>query len=511
MLNSRPRLFLALVLALTGITDAPAVPSCRDAPQGSPCQPKLVSKPGILLPDSLSPEQQGRYRARVQELGTAPLYHDIVRHPRATLDTAAIPKVGKGFSVDGPIFLVALEKPTRNAPAHVGEQCADAFGHGFTIARVRDAADPLRERVRKTMCDVLQDGRPQLLTHVVRIDGVRENRYGDAAFLYNIYDMPVEASGKKQRDESLYSGGLQALAALRAALHAALASGGYTDVVVLSTGWNTAQRETLYNAQDWMNSIDHARRSEPRPYRAVYIVTSWQSKWDNAFLKALSLDVITKGNDADEIGLTWANRLVQDVVVPEAGEAKLPVTLVGHSYGTRILGSALYVRDIIDRPVPSNWPPIAFVALQPAFPVNRYGTDPGAGKEPWFAGVDPRALVVLTSSKYDTATSLLPFGRYVGGGGAPARVRKNVRGNLDAFAGEVLVARSCGVLPDPSKLVRSRPHLIDANGFISCRMPGTGGGAHSDVYDAAAGRLIAQAMDAAVLPLSEVSNACPVH
>lgn len=408
-------------------------------------------------------------------------------HPRQTL-AGSIPEGedAKSLNVTAPIFLVGIEKPRRNGPAHVDRSCE---GRDFNVASL-DAS------IRDSVCEVMKQGRPMLLTHVVAIDGVRDGHYGQARFLYNAYDEPVVPTARNSKgDEALYENGLRALGTLATDLDAALKDGQVTDVVVLSTGWNTPQRETLYNTMEWMASIQHARASsDAKPFRPLYITISWQSSWERKFWKLTHASVVTKGNDADELGLTWVNRLVQDAVIPVAGHYQLPVTLVGHSYGTRVVGTALYLPDIIRRSPPASSPPIAFVGLQAAFPINRYGEQ--KGKERWFADRNPHAMVLLSSSANDTATSSLPVGVLVGGGRSPERVLNDPKGNLKVFGCEVLEANSEGKIGEPSHLTLVGPHLVKADAFINCEMPGTGGGAHSDVFDFAAGQFITAAMDA---------------
>src|SRR5690606_34120499 len=108
--------------------------------------------------------------------------HDIVIHPRQTL-AGSIPERSytKDLNVTTPVFLVGIEKPRRNGPAHVDRNCE---GRDFNVAS-------LDTSIRDSVCKVMKQGRPLLLTHVVAINGVSEGHYGEARFLYNAYDEPV--------------------------------------------------------------------------------------------------------------------------------------------------------------------------------------------------------------------------------------------------------------------------------------------------------------------------------
>jgi hypothetical protein len=272
---------------------------------------------------------------------------------------------------------------------------------------------------------------------------------------------------------------------------------GATHVIVMSTGWNTHQDESLYNYLDWADRLATAAPAG-KPFKPLFIGISWQSKYDKV---PTQYSVITKGNDADEIGLRWTNRLVNDVVMPLADANRIPVVLIGHSYGTRVLGSAIYRRDAIVRPtLPSS--PAAFIALQPAFTINHFTQ----GREAKFdTATPPNTLVAMTSSHFDGANSLpatFSIGkhelRYVGGGAAqdyikngeaPPEIKSVIKFTSVDGTGHI----------DGAAMTRPNVYLVGADKIVNCRLPGTGpgGGAHDDVYTAEMGEFFWQAITAA--------------
>jgi hypothetical protein len=201
------------------------------------------------------------------------------------------------------------------------------------------------------------------------------------------------------------------------------------------------------------------------------------------------LGVVTKGNDADEIGLTWANRVVNDAVMPVALKSGTPVAMVGHSYGTRVLGTAIFDRTVIDRTsdiLGGGQVPVAFIALQPAIPMQRFSS---AGKEPLYAHwKSVPVLDVFTASKHDKANSMLDryWGTYMGGGKA-----LKISGDFDGI--RVFSLNESGEILEPAKV--GALNLVNASNVVRCAMPNTGGGAHSDVFDEQIGRLIWNVID----------------
>lgn len=112
--------FVTLIFSLfaSGSVSSKVV-ECSDSPQKSPNQPELVQHPERPIDLEISPEQRFRYDARHKQLETSALYHDIVLHPEGTLRESAIQGRYVNLTVDGPVFLVGLEKPQAHVPQHV--------------------------------------------------------------------------------------------------------------------------------------------------------------------------------------------------------------------------------------------------------------------------------------------------------------------------------------------------------------------------------------------------------
>jgi hypothetical protein len=91
-----------------------------------------------------------------------------------------------------------------------------------------------------------------------------------------------------------------------------------TLIILMATGWNTATDESIKNFNDWMKGVDVESHGASKP---IAIGISWQSTWHG------SLEIpsfANKSNDADEIGFTWANELVNRYILLLASDETLP-------------------------------------------------------------------------------------------------------------------------------------------------------------------------------------------
>lgn len=133
---------------------------------------------------------------------------------------------------------------------------------------------------------------------------------------------------------------------------------------------------------------------ERNPFQPLFVGISWPSErrfssvwWFIGDLRS-SLSYISKAKDADEIGVLWAERVLWDVLVPIKKKNKdIPLILMGHSLGARIITRAVFSRGIFD-PKQTNAPQKdgkdgydidLVIGLEGAFSINRFIS--GKGKE----------------------------------------------------------------------------------------------------------------------------------
>lgn len=408
-------------------------------------------------------------------------YHMLVLEPESLPDLLPPPN----------LLLLSFEKPRPRRserdwilrPYSFGGSSGDRLGVRFDRLDKRLDADDLRDELRHP--------RPQILTQVALIGGADTSGgpgeqslcfaystyglpRGDAAPACTGFDVRAATSGADAIGSSLHYLRRQQPALLARMLRDI----DPTHVLLVATGWNTSQAESIFNYGEWYRAIRHAfdTKSPGTDFRPLMVGISWQSSWDDLPLGALG-SALTKGNDADELGAGWVNPLVQQVV-DAASAAGKPTILIGHSYGTRVLGHGVFLPDLSE--AQASAVPDAFIAFAGAVPIRRFSD---RGREPYWSR-ESDTPVLLISSKHDSATRV-PFVRYVGGAYAIDDVQA---GRFPRFIGAVggpdgTVSR----LPDRGEVV-----LSDSSATVSCNKPNSGGGAHSDVFDAAAGAAIWQ-------------------
>lgn len=337
--------------------------------------------------------------------------------------------------------------------------------------------------------DKFNDGKLLYITHI--IENNPATRRGCA--LYNLYAInhtpqfaeDCEHSAPPPADlATAFKDSWRALDQLKSALSDQVASGRYTDLVVLTMGWNTPQEEAVRNFNAIVGSMKQAAgkaRFEP-----LVIGVTWPSMWANAWLDPLFKIVSFpyKAHDADELGLSWLAVLLHDTIAPARG--KLNVIVIGHSFGSRAASTAACVGPVIrdGRHAESRAPIDHLINLQGAFLSERlFGEDDAGFHFP--TGCTNVRNLVLTSSSRDTAMNKPFWGLYAGD---ERSYDKQCRGQgrllRCAEAGPEGGLKSDGLNPDSNILYINANQLIRENAYQ------TGGGAHSDIYRRETGRLI---------------------
>lgn len=336
----------------------------------------------------------------------------------------------------------------------------------------------------------------------------------------------------------LYDYGKYALVSLEENLTKDLKAGSYTHVLVIVMGWNTAQEEAIRNFNDLTGSLMAAslesvkgQQEEPinrtaaiQPlsnrrsnFRPLVVGITWPSYWSNSFGNVLSYS--NKANDADEIGLSWLNKIVNETIPRslKASGSQARVVALGHSFGARAMTRAVFSAPVLT-PLESQFPDQTMVTssvdlavgLQGAFSINRFA--PGVGSEgaPYrdYAKLKNTQLVLTASSNDEAAGS--PFILWTAPAGAMSSYRKacdsanpDYKGIFDCMKASDTSAVPCGKFAickngqeectDPfatQPAVKKVAYINASDGITEFNSPGSGGGAHSDIYRLPMGRLL---------------------
>ncbi|MEO7426129.1 MAG: hypothetical protein ABI036_13155 [Fibrobacteria bacterium] len=390
---------------------------------------------------------------------------------------------------------------------------------------------------------LLNDRRRTFVSHIFEFDDRNPGTRGGADApsaemvrtrkIYNIYESPDYDQAFKR--------GFDALDTLRGLLDAKLAvtngevvagapapsrrkAGAYTHILVYCMGWNTDQQESMRNYNSLMGFLAEAAEKSGggEAFRPLVIGLTWPSEW--SAMKGISY--VAKAGDADETGLVWGSYLLKKVLKPLKVDYALPLVVVGHSFGVRVLTRAVASNPDWVKGADGGEPYVdesdkvkeidLFVGLQGAVSANRF-VKTGPLISGWVEG-SPYAKLpgmatrfILTWANGDKANPIAAYvtgAHHVGGrfGNEFCLQHK------EAFW-PVLFAAEKGVEGDkdwgrwpydqPGRLFQPdsgwtdlSPEMdgkiitMDVSGIVKDQPYGKGGGAHSDIYTPEIGRFL---------------------
>lgn len=400
-----------------------------------------------------------------------------------------------------------------------------------------------------------QDPKAMFVSHILKNGVLQDNSVADEpylakthCFVYNAYaaepltrirsdydlkrisdwnacSTAVNLEDKAATLTQLYAWGGPALDALQRNLTQDLKGARYTHVVIVVMGWNTAQDEAIRNINDitgnMMAAAEEARNpptndlaTSPKAtnisnsrFRPLVIGVTWPSFWSDSFTNFFSYP--TKANDADEIGLSWLNKLINDTVPKalDASQSRAKVVAIGHSFGARAMTRALFSSPALhpEQKFPQSRVDLA-VGLQGAVSINRFMVGKGLEGAPYrdVARLN-HTHVALTASQHDGAAGGRVFWYDPSGSIKSWHLACDNPDAAMADTFECLKASDTSAFPggrfslckagDEScsapTLSPGKVSYIDASdGITEFNSPGSGGGAHSDIYRLPMGRLL---------------------
>ena len=111
-----------------------------------------------------------------------------------------------------------------------------------------------------------------------------------------------------------------------------LEKGGYTHVFVVMMGWHNDQEVSLQRVNKIVSNLKKIREDKKGPkFKPLTIAVTWPSSWFSAsskFMDALGHlpSYTNKTNDADELGFTLLNTLINQVIPRAMGEIPLKLS-----------------------------------------------------------------------------------------------------------------------------------------------------------------------------------------
>ena len=441
-----------------------------------------------------------------------PTFHNRLEEPEKRIGThdplsrsfhvAVEDPQGAGFRFPG--VLVGVEKADRekiSVPSLVEDPYLSPCPG--TVAASSGGTEMNRvKKLRKELTQLLDDGRRTFISHAIEYRlTLNPIPLIDAHFIYDAYGMDSRRGSAplfvpdSEHQTAHYLNSWRTVKYLKCLLRERIlgANRSYTHLIFGVLGWNTSQVDAIRNLNNLFANIMLAARDEnsgqSRTFHPLFIGMTWHSHWH-----VPAISYFNKANDADEIGFTWANAIINNVLCAlrdEQSEDKstLKVIAIGHSFGARIVTRAVFGGEALKPSRRFEDGVDLVIGLQGAFSMNRFLAERRSGLEghPYSAYPRLRGRVALTWSNADKANPIANFVTNANhAGGKPGFERAKAYCNHFHF----LKARCDGTIEIPCLPDDKRILMIDASKLVRYQVHGKGGYAHNDIYNRDMGRLI---------------------
>jgi hypothetical protein len=434
----------------------------------------------------------------------------------------------RGLGLQFPGFLIGIEKTDRTKIGFISQKKIKALGLDAVFDESGLQSMSGRDKENHRIYKILNDGKRTFVSHIIeytldnqaalpriKAENPIFNAYTDSDVINQTATPKTlnvnTISGRRIFDVSRKSITSKLYEQLSNRIQNPQNNKPYTHILVYSMGWNTGQKESIENFNSLVGYLlDSVNNNSDVDFNPLFIGLTWPSTWSfgsgNISRLKRALSVLNKGNDADEIGLTWANFLINESLQKIKSQNNLKIVALGHSYGSRLISRALFSCEVLKNHVCSSSTVDLFIGLQSAFSKSRYSqlTDADSSKEYlwltkiaeklWFnqegkpytsyPNTSVGAKQVLLWSEYDTATSLLNF---AGGnnlislsGRAPHNSIFEHR-KINNFGGFSTIGTNS-----------NKVLLLDASAIVFNELPIHGGDAHSDIYKKEIGDVVYQ-------------------
>jgi hypothetical protein len=346
-------------------------------------------------------------------------------------------------------FIIALEKGRRSSIG-ANKNSHEAYLKSFESSATAHASAAAR---RDTWFrGRFGDPKPLFVSHIYEFTDSR----GRAIF--NQHQERIDGV----RSSLSYQDGMKALdTTFLARLKQRLSSDRYTHVFFMAMGWHNDQRVSICRYRVMVDKIKAAYRGRFNP---LIVGMTWPSAWFAASRSDVInrfghlASVTNKADDADEAGHLYGN-IILNRLIPLANRHKIPVVVVGHSFGTRLAGRSIFSREILRQGAIGRGADLAII-LQPAHSAFRFAVGKGREGYPFAHIPQMNTKIVVTSSKYDTANPWAFWSRYLGGSGG-LKEAGGLRNDFEIIEPMQSPQQSAGAVNDNNKV-----SVVDAQNFI---------------------------------------------
>ena len=264
---------------------------------------------------------------------------------------------------DGEVFLdhdgvlIGIEKAYRD------KLCITT--KGIDLERFKKPSESVPNEIRRENLErITDDGKVMFISHMTtyKKEGALD-ALPNVEFLHNVYTQEESVSCEKLApSKSPYRQGWEALEKVEAQLEEKLLTANkkktpFTHIIVIAMGWNNDQTESVNRFNKIINNLKGAAEFRSQNFKPLVIGLTWPSVWGTSTLPVWKqlLHLFSYGNkadDADEIGFTYGNYIVNKLapsLKQKSIENKNPVkvVLIGHSMGARLLTRAIFSANLL--------------------------------------------------------------------------------------------------------------------------------------------------------------------
>ena len=380
----------------------------------------------------------------------------------------------KGTTLAFPGYILGIEKAHRS---RIGAPSRQSIHKQNGLEKFDFNQDNTWESMPKRKRKVLDDKKAMFVSSIHKFyhRNTSINRI-DVATIYDSYDATY-----LKRSTDAFKQGFDELNDFKTELARNVSKNKITHVFLFSMGWNSDQQEAIINFNSMFLKIINIANKSKKKFRPLFIGITWPSKWNDGFSNIFSF--FNKTNDADEIGMTWANYLLNKVILPQKNINSFKTIVVGHSFGAKLTSRATMSASMLKE---ETTPIDLLINLQSAYSLNRYsstkGIEPTSDYVNWKKYANNIALIC---SKNDKAVKAGFYAPFAGGIKSYNKVDKDMKGD---YKGIELIKYS--VTPSTDFNSENQLLLIDASEIIKREAYKKGGGAHSDIYNKDVAKLI---------------------
>lgn len=379
----------------------------------------------------------------------------------------------KGLSLAFPGYIIGIEKAKRKligAPSMPYLKNGNALKN-FGFDEETYLWDPLPYQKR----EILDDQKPTFISHIKEFKF--ENEVVPTIRVNSIYDI---YSDENVIPTSVYQNGNSELEKFGETIRLRIKNENITHIFFYVMGWNSGQQEAIRNFNSlFLRIIDQAKSEEE--FKPLFVGLTWPSHWNSKWYNLFSF--FNKTNDADELGMMWANLFLNREILNEKYNIKAKTVVLGHSFGAKITSRAVMSASMLEN---KTQPVDLLINLQSAYSINRFSYK-GIEKAEDYLNWDNYANhIALVWSQHDKAVTKGFYAPFAGGKKAYKRV-SNPR--TEKFYPDFEIRK----YTDQNPVIFTKPkqlYLIDGSDIIKYNAHYKSGKAHSDIYNDHVGNMV---------------------